>query len=421
MNARRSWTYHEPYRTFGVSVFNLVGRRLWRWGWRHRLNAQKILDSACRLTGLSDWGDERFREPLQVLVDSLNDEARLSPFGQFLLMLNLRRLAANRLWVRRYVTHHPDTLEQPVPRPLFVVGLPRTGTTLLYNLLCQDSSRRELRLWEGMLPARSVEAGRRDTRLIVARAIVTTMNYWLAPELRTVHPLRADAPEECTDLLCNTFTCPAFLLFAHVSRYAEWVRTSGREMLPWVYEQFRTYLQVLQHQGRRAPWILKSPALSLGLEALLSIFPDACIVQTHRDMKQVVPSTCSLFAIMRGIYSDDVDCHHLGPDIARLLDLLHESASADRQQSSSRIFQLHYRQLVADPIGIVQAIYRFFGLDPVEGMEARMRSWLSHNPAHKHGKHQYDLEQFGLTTQDLERIFVNYPEQFAVAPQRVSA
>jgi hypothetical protein len=372
---------------------------------------------------LSDWGDERFREPLQVLVDSVNDEAWLNPFGQFLMKLNLRRFAANRLWVRKYVTLHPDALKQPVPRPVFVVGLPRTGTTLLYNLLCQDASRRALRLWEAMQPAPSVKTatGRRDLRPAVARAVVTTLNYWLAPQLRTVHELNADAPEECTDLLCNTFLCPAFLLYAYVPRYIEWVRGRGEELMPWVYEQFRTYLQVLQHQGRSAPWVLKSPALSFALGALLSVFPDACIVQTHRDMKQVVPSTCSLFAIMQGIYSDDVDGRRLGPDIARLLGLLQENASADQQRHSSRIFQIHYRQLVADSIGAVQSIYRYFALEPATGMEARMRSWLAHNPAHKHGKHQYDLEQFGLTPQDLERIFANYPEQYAVAPQRVPA
>jgi hypothetical protein len=180
-------------------------------------------------------------------------------------------------------------------------------------------------------------------------------------------------------------------------------------------------LQVLQNQGRSAPWILKSPAHSFGLEALLAVFPDACIVQTHRAMKQVVPSTCSLFAIMQGIYSDDVDCRRLGPEIARLLGLLQESASADQKRFSTRMYQIHYRDLVADPLGTVRAIYRYFGLELREGMEQGMRNWLAKNPANKHGRHSYDLEQFGLTIQDLERIFVNYPEQFMISNQRVPA
>jgi hypothetical protein len=414
-NAR---TFDKPHRTPGARLFNFGGRRLRRWGWHRPLKVQEILDSACRFTGLSDWGDDRFQEPLQVLVESLEEEARLHPLGRLLLKVTLRHFAANRLWMRHYVKLHPEALEEPVSRPLFVIGLPRTGTTLLHNLLGQDASRRSPRLWEVLQPAPSVAGtrGRRDYRMLKARALVAGVHLWGAPNLRRVHPLHADAAEECTPILFNTFVCPAFFLFGGVSRYLEWLRNRGRALLPWVYEQHRLSLQVLQHQGRRAPWLLKSPAHSFALEELLALYPDACVVQTHRDMNQVIPSACSLFAIMQSIYSDEVDCRKLGPELARLLgDFLRERADTGWEDHSGRVDHVDYRSLVSDPIGTVRDIYAHFDLDYDDGMEQRMRYWLARNPANKHGVHHYDLEQFGLTESDIKRDFAAYQERFRAA------
>jgi hypothetical protein len=417
-----SRTFQQPHRTMGARLYNFVGRRLRRWGWQRPLTLQGILDSACRFTGLSDWGDERFHEPLGVLVESLEQEARLTPLGRLFVNLNLRHFAANRLWVQDYVTKHPDVLAEPVMRPLFVLGLPRTGTTLLYNLLCQDSSRRPLLFWEALQPAPSarVSAGGRDYRLTKARWLVAGMNRWATPQLKAVHPLKADGPEECTTLLFNTFVCPAFFLLGDIPRYLEWLRGRGREMLPWVYEQHRLYLQVLQHQqGQRTPWILKSPAHAFALETLLSTYPDACVVQTHRDMKQVIPSACSLFAILQGIYSDDVDTRKLGPQLARLIgDFLRQQGDQEGQLDPRRVYAVDYRSLVADPAATVRDIYRHFGMELEQGMGQRLRDWLAQNPANKHGVHQYDLEQFGLTTAEVEQIFAGYQKRFQTSPER---
>src|SRR6185437_8499770 len=415
MNTDTARTFEKPYRTYGARLFNLMGRQLRRWGWVKRLSIHDILDSACRHTGLSDWGDERFHEPLQVLLKSLEDEAQLNSLGRLCMRLNLRHFAANRLRVRHFLKLHPQALTEPIRQPMFVVGLPRTGTTLLYNLLGQDAERRSLLMWEGLQPApdAKVLAGKRDRRLARTRRLVTIVDRWGAPQLKTVHPFHADGPEECTHLLFNTFVCPAFLLFGNVPSYNEWLRGRGRELLTWVYEEYRTYLQVLQYQGRRAPWVLKSPAHFFGLEGLLKVFPDACVVRTHRDMNQVIPSTCSLFAIMQGLYSDEVDCRRLGPEIARSIAMYLDSrAGGGVELEAKHILDIQYRLLVSDPLGAIRNIYNHFGLDLDHGMEQRMRHWLAENPANKHGTHQYDLEQFGLTRPDIDRLFGSYQEQF---------
>jgi hypothetical protein len=411
MESAISRTFERPYRTLGARLFNGIGRRLRRWGWRRRLSMDDILAAARRRTGLTDWGDERFLEPMRVLLASLEDEARLNPLGRLFMRLNLRHFVGNRLLVRQYLKDHPEALDKPVTRPLFVVGLPRTGTTLLHNLLCQDPTRRAPLFWELLQPAPA--PGRRDRRPPVARRLVHFLDRWGAPQLRTVHTLHADGPEECTCLLFNTFVNPAFFLFGDVSGYIDWLRGRGRELLPWAYEEYRTYLQVLQCQGRRAAWVLKSPVHAFALDALLQVFPDACVVQTHRDMNEVLPSACSLFAIMQGLYSDDVDARRLGPAVAESLRMhLDSYTERARDLDSTRVLDVAYRALLADPTGTVRGIYRHFNLDESEAMEQGMRRWLAENPANKHGVHRYDLEQFGLSRQQVERLFGPYQEQF---------
>ncbi|MHB1425418.1 MAG: sulfotransferase family protein [Gemmataceae bacterium] len=400
--SRNGRTFEKPYRTWGAAALNFLGRRLRSFGWKRPLTFQGVLDSACRFTRLSDWGEECFHEPLRILVQCLEEEAELTPLGRLFMKATLRHFAANRLLVRQYVKDHPEALEEPLPRPLFVVGLPRTGTTLLYNLLCRDETRRPLLMWEAMQPAPN--SGKYDTRRNRARLLAHLIHRWSAPQLRSVHPLEADGPDESTALTMNTFVSPAFVLLGRIPRYIDWLLHRGREMLPWAYEQYRIYLQVLRHQGRRAPWILKSPGHSYGLQALLSVFPDACVVLTQRDLIQVVPSTCSLFAIMHAIYSDNVDCRRLGPEILELLRTLQHMLHHDADLNSARIFSVEYRALISDPIGAVRAIYQNFDLPLENGMEQRMRDWMARNPHNKHGVHQYDLEQFGLSPEVVQTL-----------------
>jgi transposase len=394
-------TFEKPYRNWVGAALNFLGRGLRGLGWRRPLTFQGVLDSACRYTRLCDWGDERFHEPLRILVQSLEEEADLTPLGRLFMKVNLRHFAANRLLVRQYLKNHPETVEEPLPRPLIVVGLPRTGTTLLHNLLCQDEARRPILLWEALQPAPSIRGRGRDWRRTKARLVARLIDRWGAPQLRSVHPFHADGPEECTGLLMNTFVSPAFFLLGCIPSYLDWLRRRGRELLPWAYEQYRVELQVLLHQGRRAPWILKSPVHSFGLEALLTALPDACVVLTQRDLKQVVPSTCSLFALMQGLYSDRVDRRRLGSEIVKLIGDLQEGIRQAQDASPARIFSIEYRSLVSDPIVTVRTIYRHFDLPLENGTQQRMRDWMARNPKNKHGVHQYDLEQFGLSAQEM--------------------
>jgi hypothetical protein len=400
-----------------MRVFNSVGRGLRRLGWKRPLNADDVLAGARRRARLDDFGDESFVEPLRVLLESFEEDAELTPLGRLMIRLNCVYYALSRLRVRHALKAIPEIPGQPVRRPVFVVGLPRTGTTLLHNLLCQDPSGRPLLLWEGFQPAPDphLRPGKKDPRVRQARRLVWLTDR-LAPQLRTVHPLGAEEPEECTQLLLCSFLTPAFLLLGRVSGYADWLRGQTPDDVRRTYEDYRSQLQLLQWGGPDGHWVLKSPAHSFGLDAILSLFPDAAVIQTHRNLAQVLPSACSLFGIVRGVYSDAVDPLQLGPELARRLHQgLIDPALRAREAHPGRVFDVSYDALVRDPLGTVRAIYAHFGREMDPEMGPRMERWLAANPANKHGKHHYDLAQFGLTREAVDREFADYQERFGVS------
>jgi hypothetical protein len=408
------WTFARPYRTRGMRLFNWVGRAARGWGWRRELSRDAILARARRNTGLSDWGDESFLEPMGILVESLEREARLTPFGRLVLRNSLTHMTENRLRVERLVAENPEILDEPVRRPLFVIGLPRTGTTLLYNLLARDPRARPLMAWETFFPAPlgNGRAERVDVRPRNTRRIIRFLNA-VAPQLKDVHPLDADGIEECTWLMANTFTSPSFSLMGDVPAYVDWLWEQDHDRLVRAYKEYRRQLQVLQWQLAGQYWVLKSPVHLQSLDALLEVFPDACIVQTHRDPDKVIPSACSLLAVLHGVYSDDVDRGRLGEEMTSRLARTLERAAEARTRHADRVLDVQFRELVRDKLGTVHKIHEHFGYEHDDRTEERMRSWLEQHP--HHAGHRYELEQFGLSKDMLEGAFRAYREEFGIA------
>jgi hypothetical protein len=423
MAAATATTFQRPYRHVAVRLFNGAGRLLRGVGLRRPLCAESILQAASRQTGLSDWGsDELFREGLERLIQSLEEECRPTPLGRALIRQACIQHARTRLRLQEWIKKEPSILQEEIRRPLFVVGNPRTGTTLLHNLLCQDRGGRPLLFWEALepVPEPSFKPGLEDPRIDRARWWVSLTRRYGMPEMESIHPLHPEGPEECTFLLFNTFRTPAFMLLGNVNGYLLWLRERGdRDRLP-VYEEYRRQLQFLQWRRPGRYWILKSPLHLWGLDALLRIFPDARVIQTHRHMSKVIASVCSLQAVSRGMYSDHIDCRSMRGEMWNNYYDLQEPMTKARAAHPGRVFDLHYRDLVRDPEAAIQSIYEHFEMTPDKGMPERMRHWLAHNPANKRGVHRYDLAQFDLTEADIENVFGSYHEQYGIKPEPVS-
>lgn len=397
-----------------VRVLNRVGRGL---GGGPPLRAGALVDRARRATGLSDFGEAGWEEPLGVLVDSLEREASMSPLGRRILTRMLTRDLGLRLRIVEALRRAPAAAAAPVERPLFVVGLPRTGTTLLYSLLAQTPGARPLLGWEAHDPA-GPAPGRPDRRVAVYGAQVIGMNY-VAPDLRAVHLVETRGLRECWPLLNRSFVSGGYLVLADVPSYERWLWAAGEEAFAASYRLHRDQLRLLQAQrppgSPPARWVLKSPVHLASLDALLAVYPDARIIQTHRDLARVLPSNCSLFTVSRGICSDAGDPLATGRQVlARSRSTLERSMATRGRVGEARFFDVRYADLTADPIGTVRAALAHFGEDLPVAAEVRLERHLADNPKHKHGAHRYAAEQFGLDRAEIEAAARGYHERFTV-------
>ena len=367
------------------------------------LNAEGLLEKATAQTGLSDFGDDSYREPYNILLQSLQDEACLNTQGVILMQRTILRLLANRLLTEEAFTAYPEMAETPIERPLYILGFPRTGTTLLHNLLSCDPASRWLRLWEGLYPAPAPESLDDDPRVAKSKEFVTGFEK-TAPLLASAHKLNATGPEECLWLIEHTFADFIFELRANIPSYSRWLSQHEAESVWYLY--YRRQLQMLSWKCRGSHWVCKAPRHLSGLSGLLSVFPDARIVQTHRSAESVLPSICSLCEITRSAASNLVDKVAIGTHWhQRLLEVGRRSAEVRSASDAEQFIDVQYNDLVTDPIGTVHRIYEHHGYSYSDSFENRMKLWLADNRQYKHGPHRYSLEEFGLDAEVVRRDF----------------
>jgi hypothetical protein len=374
---------------------------------------EPLHEEATRAAGCHDFGDPAYRAGLEVLAQSYDREARLTPFGRMMIRQQILALLINRLRAERTWSRDPDILRRDIRRPLFILGLPRTGTTALHHLLGQDPEIQVLEYWlaaaPGPRPPR--EMWRSDPRFRQAERDLRTM-YWLDPGLKAMHVMTADGAEECRHLLCQTFTDDTFECNATIPSYVRWYR--ARDMGA-SYRQHKRLLQLIGAPTPARRWLLKYPVHMGNLRRLLEVYPDACFVQTHRDPAKVIPSICSLVVGFHSLYEDDFDRRALAADQLELWASRLESGIAVRaEQPAERFFDLHFSEVRKDPMDAVRRLYDHFGFSLGDEAERRMRAHLAANPRGKHGEHVYSAEQFGLSVAAMRERFANYREHFTI-------
>ena len=399
-----------------VRLYNLVQRGLMGLGRRpgpFRDQEQELLDQAREATGLSDFGSAHFLTGLRVLLEAYDKQARLSPFGRMMVRGELAGILRSRLEVQAGLARQPELARAELRRPIFILGLPRTGTTALHQLLAQDPDNQVLEYWLAAAPRprppRSEWA--REPRFKEAeRALRPT--YYLDPSLKAIHMMSADGPEECRHLLQESFLDDTFDSNATIPSYTEWYH--AQDMVP-AYEHHRDVLRLIESSlpGRR--WVLKYPAHMRHLRALLQVYPDARFVWTHRDPARVLPSLCSLVSGWRGLYEDGVDREAIGRwQLDMWSTIMNDAIELRDALPSEQFFDLPFRDVVADPAGAIARMYAHFGCESGAEGEARIRAWRGANPQGKHGLHRYSPEDYGLTREQMAERFAPYVERFGV-------
>lgn len=406
-----------------IRATNAVGRMLGRAGLSTvPLEEHSVLDAARRATHLDDFGDEAFREPLRMLLRDLDTASRLTFLGRVVARHDMVGLLANRLRLEDDRRRNPGIAAEEIRRPLFIVGLPRTGSTLLHHLLAQDPASRVAQAWEVMCPSPPPAREQYETDPRIARA--ARQLKWLdtlTPDFKAIHPTGAQLALECIAIMSPSFLCWRFNTMYRVPTYQEWLES--QDFLP-TYAFHRRFLQQLQWRAPAGHWVLKAPSHMLAFDALLHTYPDANIVQTHRDPLTVLASAASLTAVLYGGFTDEPDLAEIGREVARRWTMGIERALHVRgsgRVAGERFIDVHYHDLVQDPLAVVRRIYAHFGLPLSEMAQARMSRYLADNPKDKHGAHQYSLEAFGLDADALSRCFKAYREHFGIPSESDTA
>jgi hypothetical protein len=381
-----------------------------------RLDADELLDEAMRRTGLSDFGGDSFLEPYRIFVRSIDREAKLHPLGRVISRSDCLNWLENRLLLTDTRKRHPEIAAEPVEGPIFITGLPRTGTSILHELLARDPTSRAPLHWEVRFPCPAPETAgfESDPRIERAERQIQLWNH-IVPEYAAMHELGARIPVECVQLMAHEFVSEELLGRYQAPSYAAYYAQA--DLVP-AYRFHRAMLQHLQWRCRRERWVLKAPSHFPVLDRLLAVYPDARIVITHRDPLKILPSVASILYSTMWVRSDEVDAKALlawfsGETCAALVErmiALRASAKVDPKL----FYDLRYADLVRDPIAAIAGIYQHFGIPLSAEAERRMREYLAGKPRGKHGEHRYEFGHTGFDLAAERERFRPYRERYAL-------
>ena len=372
------------------------------------MHVEQLLDTAVTTTGLDDFGEPSFRDGLEVLVAALNNEAQLNAIGGPAAETLLTGVLVNRLTITDYWSQHPELADQVIAAPLFIVGVSRSGTTALSQLLSVDRANRSLLSWEAgaPVPPPQTETYHNDLRLLAAiEAEADNMLHLLNPDFKAMHHDPPDMPIECVTLMAHDFVSLQYNAMFNIESYADWILTRDHTA---TYRYHQRVLQLLQ-SGVPGRWQLKTPHHALAVETIAQIYPDARFIWTHRDPATCIASTASITASLSGTFSDADWAALEGPMWTRLLTEMIERTSTTRAVlGDHRFIDVDYRQLVSDPVAAVRGIYRDLGESVDAAFEASLMAHANEHRQHKHGRHSYTFEDFGLNRDALNERFSAY-------------
>jgi hypothetical protein len=363
--------------------------------------------TAIEATGLEDFGAASYLTGLRLLLRAFDTDPQLTEAGrQFAYGTVLGTLTA-RLHAQRGWSEHPETLRQRIERPLVITGIPRTGTTALHKLLSMDPQFQGLERWLTETPMIRPPRERWEA-LPAFRATVANLEAFFTamPDMRKAHDMVADEPDECLEVLRQSFVSNRFSSSTYLPSYDRWFFEQNES------DSYRRYVDVLRliggaEHGKR--WLLKNPGHITQIDALFEVLPDACVIQTHRDPLKAIPSLCSTLYMARRMFEGDATrAEVIGPRECRYWRQALERTDRARRSRAKQFFDVDHRDFVSNPMDTVKAIYEYFGLVLSTSARERMQQWIAAAPTSRHGEHRYRLEDFGVTALQLCDEFADY-------------
>jgi hypothetical protein len=377
---------------------------------------QQLMEQAALETGFDDFGPDGFLPGLELYCHAASDEASLNELGELAVGAYVTENLKRRLKVINWASTHPEVREEKIEAPIIVIGLFRAGTTLLSYLLDQDANNRSLLNWEAAdnVPPPTPETWRSGPRVDAGRAMVELTNQ-MNPDMDTVHHEEADGPTECITVMAQDWKSLMWETLANVPSFGEWLLQADHHS---AYEHHKLVLQILQSQGVRGRWTLKSPHHSIALDALSETYPDATFVQLHRDPVVVAASSCSLIRTLSKGFSDVDHTAYIARHWSDVLAACVDRPDDFRERHPEHpIVDVPYEQLMTDPINALATIYKGAGLEFTPATEAKMSKYVAEHPKGKFGRHSYRLEELGLDGAATAERFSRYSRRHDVAPE----
>ncbi len=381
--------------------------------------AEHLIEQAIAATGYDDFETMEWREALDRMIEAWHHESNLNDIGRVMVESTTVQFLANRLNIVEYRKTHPEIATRDITPPIVIVGQARTGTTILFDLLAQDPAVRVPRTWEVDMPSPPPETATYETDpridIVEASSAATDM---IIPGFRAIHPMGARLGQECVTITASAFRSVMFPTVYRMPSYGRWLLYEA-DMAP-AYRWHRMFLQHLQarHYGER--WLLKTPGHIWCLEALLAEYPEAILVQTHRDPLRVIASVSSLQAVLRKLGSDTTDIADIAGDWAEwTMEGFDRSVNARRSGvvDPKRVVDVNFDQFMNDPFVAIAAIYDQLGLSFTTSAEDRMRKFLAAHGQDEHGRHHYTWEATGLDRDEWRDRAQSYQNYFGVASE----
>jgi hypothetical protein len=377
------------------------------------MRPEDLIDAACAATGLSDFGDDSWREGFDVLLRSVADDAALSPQGDAVVAGQITAMLRNRLEIEDWHKRHPEIAEERIVQPLIGMGLPRTGSTALGTLLGLDPARRSLRKWEAgkPCPPPTPASASGDPRVALADAVIAEQ-LRLFPDYAGMLPQSANAATECIEIMTFEFRSQLFDSMVKAPAYGTWVVQCD---MVKAYEYHRRTLQLLQWRCPPTRWSLRTPCHMYAVDALDTVYPDARFIMTHRDITSVMPSAVAMIAALSLPMSEKPDMAYVAAHVADMWDRALRTVIAFRDAGNDhRFFDVDFREAQSAPIDVIRRLYDWLGDELSAEAEDNMVRWWKENAEDRQPARYRSPAEYGIDLDEIAERFAFYSERFGI-------